>query len=219
MLEIYIQEIEGGATLQIPMAPEKIQVDASTRFLSYEIMNSGEHRIPLGEELTGFRWHGILPGEKRQGAPYIQAWKDPNTIQGRFSIWRNRGKKLKLTVPGTPINHSVYLVSYSCEYAGAMGDIEYDIEFCVAKEVVVLTESQSAAQSGTLAAVTTKTPTAKAPAAKTYTVKSGDSLWKIAQSTLGSGSRWQEIYNLNKSTIGSNPNRIYPGQVFNLPAA
>lgn len=214
MLEVYIQEIDGGLMLQLPMAPEKIQVDAATRFLSYEIMNTGEHRIPLGEELTGFSWHGILPGEKRQGAPYIQSWKDPSTIQGRFSIWRNRGKKLKLTVPGTPINHTVYLVSYSCQYAGGMGDIEYDIEFCVAKDIVVLTESQATTQNGSSAV---KTPTTQAPSAKTYKVKAGDSLWKIAQSTLGSGSRWQEIYNLNKSTIGGNPNRIYPGQVFNLP--
>ena len=218
MLEIYIQEVEGGAILQMPMAPERIQVEAATRFLSYDIMNTGEHRVPLGEELTGFRWSGILPGEKRKGAPYIQAWQDPASIQGKFSVWRNRAKKLKLTVPGTPINHAVYLVSYACYYTGGMGDIEYDIEFCVAKEVIVGTESQAASQSGGTAAVTTKAATAQPPAAKTYTVKSGDSLWKIAQSTLGSGGRWQEIYDLNKSTIGSNPNLIYPGQVYNLPA-
>ncbi len=54
------------------------------------------------------------------------------------------------------------------------------------------------------------------PAAKTYTVAKGDCLWAIAKKQLGNGSRWQEIYNLNKDKI-SNPNVIYPGQVFNLP--
>ena len=49
-------------------------------------------------------------------------------------------------------------------------------------------------------------------------MKSGDSLWKIAQNTLGDGNRWREIYELNKDTVGSNPNLIYPGQVYNLPA-
>ena len=212
MLEIYIQEIEGGATLQIPMAPDKIQVEAATRFLSYDIMNTGEHRIPLGEELTGFRWSGRLPGEARKNAPYVQAWQDPATIQGRFSLWRNKGKKLKLSVPGTPIKHEVYLVSYACDYTGGMGDIEYDIEFCVAKEVIVNVEAN------TTGAVTTTKPATNPPAAQTYTVKRGDSLWKIAQTYLRRGARWTEIYNLNKSTIGSNPNLIYPGQVFNLPA-
>lgn len=54
------------------------------------------------------------------------------------------------------------------------------------------------------------------PAEKTYTVTKGDCLWIIAKKQLGNGGRWQEIYNLNKDKI-SNPNLIYPGQVFNLP--
>lgn len=49
----------------------------------------------------------------------------------------------------------------------------------------------------------------------TYTVKKGDSLWSIASSKLGSGSRWREIATLNKIST-SNP-AIYPGQVLNLP--
>ena len=219
MLEVYIQEVEGGSILQLPMAPDRIQVAAATRFLSYDIMNVGEHKIPSGEELTGFQWSGILPGEGRKDAPYVQAWQDPATIQGKFSVWRNKGKKLKLTIPGTPINHAVFLVSYQCDYEGGMGDINYTIEFCVAKEVIVETESQAANQDSAGAGVKATAPATQPPAAKTYTVKSGDSLWRIAQKQLGSGTRWREIYDLNKSTIGSNPNLIYPGQVYNLPAA
>ena len=55
------------------------------------------------------------------------------------------------------------------------------------------------------------------PSGKTYTVKSGDSLWKIAATQLGNGSRWKEIYELNKGIIGDNPNLIYPNQVFTMP--
>lgn len=54
------------------------------------------------------------------------------------------------------------------------------------------------------------------PAAKTYTVSKGDSLWAIARKHLGNGSRWQEIYNLNKDKI-KNPNLIYPGQILTMP--
>lgn len=55
--------------------------------------------------------------------------------------------------------------------------------------------------------------------ALTYTVVRGDSLWKIAEQQLGAGTRWPEIYNLNKETIGDNPNLIYPGQEFVLPSS
>lgn len=33
----------------------------------------------------------------------------------------------------------------------------------------------------------------------------------------GSGSKWTDIYSANKGTIGANPNKIYPGQVFTIP--
>ena len=59
-------------------------------------------------------------------------------------------------------------------------------------------------------------PTESKPEAKTYTVQKNDTLYNIAKKMLGDGARWKEIYNLNQDKI-SNPNLIYPGQVFVLP--
>lgn len=60
------------------------------------------------------------------------------------------------------------------------------------------------------------TPANPQPTQRTYTVKSGDSLWLIAQKELGSGTRWSEIYNLNKDKI-KNPDLIQPNWVLKLP--
>ena len=62
-------------------------------------------------------------------------------------------------------------------------------------------------------------PTDTAPAVTTYTVESGDCLWNIAKACYGDGSRYNEIYEANKGTIGGNPDRIYPGQVLVIPNA
>jgi nucleoid-associated protein YgaU len=61
---------------------------------------------------------------------------------------------------------------------------------------------------------------AAAPAASgahTYTVKSGDSLSRIAQRELGDANAYMEIFNLNKDQL-SDPDKIQPGQVLKLPA-
>lgn len=57
-------------------------------------------------------------------------------------------------------------------------------------------------------------PVASSNRTRTYTVKRGDTLSKIASRYPGQS--WQRIYNANKSKI-KNPNRIYPGTVLTIP--
>ncbi len=57
--------------------------------------------------------------------------------------------------------------------------------------------------------------------AGSYTVKSGDTLWEIAEAAYGNGAEWTKILEANESTIGFLPNGsqalIVPGQVLVLP--
>jgi len=54
-----------------------------------------------------------------------------------------------------------------------------------------------------------------------YTVKSGDTLWEIAEGTYGNGFQWTKILEANKSSVGFLPNGsqalIVPGQVLVIP--
>lgn len=54
--------------------------------------------------------------------------------------------------------------------------------------------------------------------AQTYTVKSGDSLSKIAKHLYGDASSWHKIYDANRDKI-KNPDLIHPGQVLTIPSA
>ncbi|WP_051669608.1 LysM peptidoglycan-binding domain-containing protein [Bryobacter aggregatus] len=51
----------------------------------------------------------------------------------------------------------------------------------------------------------------------TYTVKSGDSLSKIAERAYGNKMKYPLIYMANRKTIGPNINLIRPGQVLKIP--
>jgi nucleoid-associated protein YgaU len=53
--------------------------------------------------------------------------------------------------------------------------------------------------------------------ARTYVVQSGDSFYKIARDELGDPLRWQELFEINRSTVGDNPNSLRTGAVLVLP--
>jgi nucleoid-associated protein YgaU len=53
--------------------------------------------------------------------------------------------------------------------------------------------------------------------ARTYTVKSGDTLSKIAKEHLGDANAYMKIFNANKDQL-TDPDKIKPGQILKLPA-
>lgn len=75
---------------------------------------------------------------------------------------------------------------------------------------------------------TTKKAKDSGTTAKSYTVVSGDTLWKISTQFLGSGAKYMQIYNANSGTIegaakshgkssSSNGHWIYPGTTLTIP--
>ena len=63
--------------------------------------------------------------------------------------------------------------------------------------------------------VTTQTPSASiAGAGSTYTVKKGDTLFKIAKEHYGDGKQWQKIASANP---GVTPQSLRVGQTLNIP--
>lgn len=50
-----------------------------------------------------------------------------------------------------------------------------------------------------------------------HEVVKGDTLWAIAEKTLGNGSKYNAIFEANRPML-SHPDKIYPGQVLRIPA-
>lgn len=49
-----------------------------------------------------------------------------------------------------------------------------------------------------------------------HTVVKGDTLWAIAEKTMGNGAKYQEIFEANKPML-THPDKIYPGQMLRIP--
>lgn len=215
LMEIYLTDTVTGYKMSFPMIPEETTTTAKTRFQQYDIMSKGEVMQPLGDNLTHFSWSGRLPGAKREGEPYVVEPIDPQAIQEFWSLLRHSGHMAHLMLTGTPINHDVYLEDYDVRQSGGHGDYLYTISFVQAASLTVETESEEAAAKGETSSKAPKTEDrGDNQKAKTYTVKKGDTLWRIAEKHLGAGSKYPEIASLNGL---KDPNKINVGQVLNLP--
>lgn len=183
--------------INFPVLPEKIKVKSGeTTFVSYDIMNRGQVAIPTGTELTSVSWDSVFPG---YGSPYRGIhddiwWKDPKEYVNMLEDWKENGTVLTLMVTGYPINLDVYVESFEWEAVGAFRDIEYKITLVEAGDIVVAAKSDSSG----LQHLSLKR---SAKSSSSYTIKSGDTLWGISKKFYGTGTKWNKIYNANKTII------------------
>lgn len=230
-MDLYLTEKDTGWRLSWCLLPDKVKAKSSSSFINYNFISVGEVKMPGGQKLRQFSWSGTFPGKAMKNLPFIKKhlYHTPKEMINCIEKWRKKGTRLVLMLTETDLNSEVYLSAFDYEWTGGGGDAEYTITFIEAKDVKVQTvkeanSTQSAKSSNKNTSSsrpaskkkTTKSST-KSEQTRTYTVKKGDCLWNIAQKLLGKGSRWTEIYNLNKKVIGSNPNLIYPGQVYVIP--
>lgn len=134
---------------------------------------------------------------------------------------RDSREPVQFTLSGSDLDINTQMgvedFSYD-ERFGAVGDIYYSIKLSEWKDYSPRRLILSDSGTKTAAAETPKERGGATPVVpKTYTVVRGDSLWAISKRLYGSGSKWTDIYSANKGTIGANPNKIYPGQVFTIP--
>ena len=73
------------------------------------------------------------------------------------------------------------------------------------------------ASPSSIASALTPTANASAVAGESYTVQSGDTLATIAQQYYSDPTQWQRIYDANKDTIGSDPDKLAVGMKLTIP--
>lgn len=225
-IDIYIKERSGSREIRVPWLPEEIEYESGgTTVASYDIMNRGEVAVPTGSGLATVSWSSTFPGKYRTDKSMMRGkWKDPKTYHNILERWVENGTPLNLKVTGYPINLDVILEKYSCKPSGGFGDMDYDVSFLEDRDITIGTTKVKKTTTKSTPKRTTSTST-------TYTVKKGDSLWKIAAMSkhYGKGSQWTKIYNANKTIIEStakkyrkgkgsdNGHWIYPGTKLTIP--
>ena len=221
----------GGSRFTFPALPEKIQGKYGARYQSFDILSKGAVKVPKGTDAAEFSWDGVFFGRAKRREPIVKKnqWKEPEECVKILNRYLKNGTVLNLIVTETWINADVTISSFQPRPVGAYGNIEYSITFVQKKTLRIYTTDELQ-----IAAFVKKTAEREdggegTASGGSYTVKSGDTLWRIAAEKLGSGSKWPAIYDANADTIEAEAKKhgkpgsdrghwIYPGTTLTIPA-
>ena len=212
-IQFWLSFDNGAERLRLPVNPESVRVTSPHSYNDVKVSKLGEYTVPGDPELKTFEFSSFFPSEYNPAYCEYTDIPEPWEAIQKIEKWRESRKPCRLTITGTLINYDVTIrdIEYDVEKAGSPGDVYYTLtlkEFKFVEFRKVDTSPQKA--------VIEQPPERPNQADKPteYIVVKGDSLSKIAAKMKAKGVSiaWQQIYEKNKTTIGKNPNKIYPGQ-------
>lgn len=216
----------------LPVSPEKIQMKISSGNKTLTLINQGEVNMLKTAKLTEVEFEFSIPQVRQPYAVYKGGFTGARYFLNYFEKLKTGKKKFQFIVcRRLPNGRSLFntnlkmtMEDYTVtDDAGEGFDLTVKVKMKqwrgYSTQTVTIKQPETTASTATATTETTReTDNSPAPASPTtYTVKSGDCLWKIAKQFYGSGSSYTKIYEQNKGTIGGNPNLIYPGQVLTIP--
>lgn len=241
-----------------PVTPGKISYKINGRNETTDLINGGEVNIIKTTGLTDITIDEILlpVSQPYPFALYKNGFQSAWHYLDKLEIWKKRKKPVKFKITRQTPNGRV--IFRTTNFDVTIEDYEiiedaskYGMDICVklkmkqyrywgAKKLKTGSKDNMGSEKGNSRktgkdatgskkqeASIKKTRNAKDPAGS-YVVKKGDCLMYIARKELGDGTRWKEIYSLNKKVIeaeakkrgrksSSNGHWIYPGTELKLP--
>jgi LysM repeat protein len=212
---------QGNTVIRLPTNPEKIEKTSTQANEKYVVFGVGQIAVPTGLELAEYSLQEVeFPHATSHYVETAGAFQGPDYYENLFNTWRaGKDPVWFIARNGITADINTLVLVEECnpsETAGEEGDKYFDFKLLEYRDFgfksVVVPATAKPVAKATAAPKTTKNPKAQ----KTYTVKSGDTLWGIAKRFYGNGAKYPTIFNANRSKI-KNPNLIYPGQVLTIP--
>lgn len=209
-MEFWIKQDNNGE-LQLPVKPTEFNVTVAHRNTVVNVVQVGDINLIGNTGLREISLSSFFPA-KDYNFSVNSGRKKPKTCVNQIEKWRKSGKPVRVIITDL-LNMEATIESFTWGERDATGDIYYTINL---KEYKKIKTKKATVTIATVKSTTRETKTPASSSGKTYTVKSGDCLWKIAKQFYGNGSQYTKIYEANKDTI-KNPNLIYAGQVLTIP--
>lgn len=212
-MEFWLQK-DHDTKLQLPVKPSDYRVTVAHNNTVVNVIQLGDINLIGKTGLREISLSSFFPA-KAYNFSNNSARKEPLTYVNKIEEWRNSGEPIRVIITGV-LNMECTIESFSYGEQDATRDIYYTISLKEYKKPQTKNATSSSTVSSTDTSSTRTTKAADSNSGKTYTVRSGDCLWKIAKQLYGNGAEYTKIYNANKDKI-KNPSLIYAGQVLIIP--
>lgn len=203
----------------LPITPEKVTISCGSKNTLFTCLNGNEIVFPKTGKLKTIKFQAVLPNVEYPFCRYSSGFREAEYFKTAVENLKKEKKSFRFVITReisttkvlsyTDIEAIVEDYSFT-ESAHNGYDVVMDITLREYKAFgAVYTSIDISNNSG-------RERIDKSEKVNSYTVASGDSLWKIAKRVYGDGSKWGEIFNANRDKI-TNSNVIKPGMVLNIP--
>lgn len=216
----------------LPVAPPKIDMKINNQNKTFTLANMQEINVLKSPGLTDIMFTVPVP---LKNYPWVTRSVSPQEVIGKLEALKTSCKQFQFIVSrefdngstSFSTNLTVGLEDYRLlEDAEDASDLSIEINLkqfatVTTKVVYVLNKDEGTTSNKPSKPSSPNKPSNNKP--RTYTVKHGDSMWEIAKKCLGDGSKYKQLYSMNKELIdkrnakeGTSKYTIYTGQVLRL---
>lgn len=200
---IYFSANNDKEGFRLPVNPEKVGVTSKGNGETYTISQVGNINVPKDVELETYSLETFFPTQDYSFL--VSTYRNPDYYIETIKRWQTNKMPVRyMYVNGSfTINELVTIEEFDYDETGGSLDVNFTlslkkyVSFEPQKMKVIGTKTSSGSKTTKLVKKNTPLRQNQREEIKTYTLIKGDSLWKIAQKYLGSGTRYPEIQKLN----------------------
>lgn len=197
---------DDNEVLTFPITPSELTITVGSKNTVVTLIDEGDINILKSPSLTEIEFEARFPMRKY---PYSRRVL---TFQNYFDVFKELKEKKRpfrfIVARDRPdgersweTNMQVALEEIELHESASEGDdvlVTFKLKQYKTYGVRVLSQTVNGV---TISLIDARTTDNRNSTTRTHTVKSGDTLWSIAKSYYGDGSKWQYLYNENKNLI------------------
>ena len=201
-MEMYLKK-DDKDIFRFPILPSAINVQDYAITNDSNITGLGDDAVMGGKGLRTIEISSVFPNPKRN-YKFISYTDYPKQYDWVTKIkkWMDKGEVLRFIVTGTEINFQVRITDFEYSEQDGTRDVYFTINLKEYRKIKISSTTPKKKKTDNKDRTDTK-ETDNKPKQKTYTVKSGDTLYDIAKKYYGKGSDYKKIIEKNKSKYPS----------------